>query len=244
MGGGQIHVTPALPAAVEMGPFLQCPGLPPRFTFALTLASLPVAAPKQSDFYARHDLVFRLAPSRESAVAYTDGSEGSTLAALELALQVALLDHDGLLVHAAAGVSDGRGYLMPGPSGTGKSTAARAAGFDTVLTDERVILTVDETHSRLWSTPFWSAGRSLPLSAQSAPLDTLVRLEHAAGFRQAPWAADAALTYLMQSVALYEGGPATLRAFDLAAAAVASAHCVRVGFAPTGPWPLRKRSAA
>ena len=177
-------------------------------------------------------------------MAYTDKSPGSALAALELALQVALLDDHGLLVHAAAGVVEQRGWLMPGPSGTGKSTAARVAGFDTVLSDERVIVRVENGHCRLWSTPFWSAGRRLPLCATSAVLDTLVHLEHAADFRQDRWSADEALTYLMESVALYEGGSATLKAFDIATAIVESARCARVGFARTGAWPLRGRSAA
>ena len=177
-------------------------------------------------------------------MAYTDESAGSALAALELALQVALLDDHGLLVHAAAGVVEQRGWLMPGPSGTGKSTAARVAGFDTVLSDERVIMRVEDGHCHLWPTPFWSAGRQLPMCTASAPLETLVRLEHAATFRQAPWSSDEALTYLMENVALYEGGSATLKAFDIAAAVVESTRCARVGFARAGVWPLRGRSAA
>jgi len=244
VGGGCIDVIPALPVSLEMGPFLVDPGARSRFRFELTLLDQAPPPGADADFFVRHDLVFRLGETRSSAVAYTDGSPGSALAALELALQVALIDDDGLLIHAAAGVVDQRGYLMPGPSGTGKSTAAREAGFDQVLSDERVIVRAVNGKCTLWSTPFWSAGRSLPLCATSAPLDTLLLLEHASTFRRDSWSPDAALTYLMQNIALYEGGAITLRAFELATTLVESTQCARIGFALTGRWPLDSRNAA
>jgi hypothetical protein len=196
-------------------------------------------------FHERHDLVFRLAPSRSSAIAHTNNSEGAFLAALELALQVALLDDGGLLIHAAGGVIDGRGWLLPGPSGTGKSTAAREAGFDRVLSDERVVVRVDgEGRSTLWGTPFWSTGRTMPLDPGGAPLAVLAQLEHATAFTSSSWPMDEALTYLMESVALYETGGAAVRAFDLASQLVMGARCLRVGFARTGAWPLHGSHAA
>lgn len=65
----------------------------------------------------------------------------------------------GLVAHACGFALDGVGVLVPGVSGTGKSTLARmlaehAAGRVSVLSDDRVALTTEPGGARLWGTPW------------------------------------------------------------------------------------------
>ena len=66
---------------------------------------------------------------------YTEGHEADFLAGLELTASMALEALGGLSIHGAAG-SHYTGYLMPGVSGTGKSTAIRHGGFMKIIGDE------------------------------------------------------------------------------------------------------------
>ena len=70
------------------------------------------------------------------AYARADDILAAFLACLELTLHVAVRDMGGLLIHASGAVLDGMGWLMPGPSGTGKTTASHG-GFE-FYSDERV----------------------------------------------------------------------------------------------------------
>ena len=105
---------------------------------------------------------------------WIDGSLGSIEATVQVLLQWTLARGGGLLMHASAGVYQERGWLIPGVSGAGKSTSVREGGFDLVLSDEMVIVkpvnskrdvSTIRTHYRLYSTPFWSEGRTLPCLA-------------------------------------------------------------------------------
>lgn len=78
----------------------------------------------------------------------------------------------GLLVHGASAVVDGRGHLVVGPSGAGKTTLALSSDVDSVLTDELSVLTIEDGRPVLWPNPFWGMGHVGRL-AQSVPLDAI-----------------------------------------------------------------------
>ncbi len=199
--------------------------------------------PAGSDFvFTRDDLIFATNPARSRMWAVTDGTGGSFRAVLELALQTALLARGGLLVHAAAGVLDGEAWLLPGPSGTGKTTAARGAGFDRVLTDERVVVRRGDAGFVAWGTPFWSEGRDRPFDAGWAPLGVLGCLHQAHVPAATPARPDRAAVHLLGSVALYETSEAArTAAFTLACELVEQVRCLDLDFPREGPW-IRKLS--
>lgn len=169
------------------------------------------APPRLSLDYVRgRDVEIALSAQRDGqlvADSWIDGSFGSIEATLQVVLQWTLSQRGGLLVHAAAGVFEGRGWLIPGVSGAGKSTAAREGGFDQVLSDEMVIVRPVSDSSgayQLDSTPFWSEGRSAPLVVTSAPL-TLIAFPRKAGRASlSPCPAPEAVSALLRAVTCYE----------------------------------------
>lgn len=94
---------------------------------------------------------------------------------------------EGLLVHGAGIVLQGKGHLFFGASGRGKSTVARLArGVGQVLTDENVLIRTSTVGFQLQSTPFW--GLSTPdediqgIGRAEAPLKAIYALEHSSTF--------------------------------------------------------------
>lgn len=82
---------------------------------------------------------------------------------------------DGLLVHSASAVIDGRGFLFAGPSGAGKSTIAGmalAAGYDVLSDDLNAIL-----RGKLVPLPFTGDLSRDALRTTPAPLHAIVALE-------------------------------------------------------------------
>ncbi|MCB9522828.1 MAG: hypothetical protein H6702_05525 [Myxococcales bacterium] len=185
----------------------------------------------------RWDLAFEAAPDGDRA--WTDGSAHALEAAVQLSLTRLLLAHGGLLLHASAGVDDaGCAWLIPGPSGAGKTTAARTAGFARVLSDELPMVVPGEGGYVVWPSPFWSAGRAAPLQRAPAPLRVLARPGWGPRPRARPLDRAAAAAWLMACVAWYDDAPAERaqafeRACDIAAAAP---ECVALTFPKEGPW--------
>ena len=95
-----------------------------------------------------------------------------------------LLPHDSLLVHAAAVVHEGRGYVFFGPSGAGKSTVASLlAGVEfrvVVVGDDSVIIQITKPGGRLepWvhAAPLGCGYSRLAPAPISVPLAGLYRL--------------------------------------------------------------------
>lgn len=98
---------------------------------------------------------------------------------LDQLLTIHLLQkHGGLLLHAACVVSNGRAFVVAGPSGEGKTTFARAASQHselTVLTDERVVLRKCDGQWFAYGTPWVGEGRFS--DAGSAPLSGIFLLK-------------------------------------------------------------------
>ena len=92
-----------------------------------------------------------------------------------------------VILHAAALVFAGRGFVCCGPSGSGKSTLAGLFP-DNVLCDEHAAIRVDGEADLLSSLPFWRGRRG------TTPLEAIYLLEHATeNHRRRLSAADAVL---------------------------------------------------
>lgn len=187
--------------------------------------------------YERFDLRFALDPARRRGHAVFDGHPDGLLAVLELAVAGALTPLGGLLIHAAGVIIDGRAWLLPGPSGTGKSTAARAPDIERVLSDERVIARRGPGGWRAWGTPWWSAGRTRPFDSGYADIGGIARMHKAPRLAARPLAPDAAAAWLLGSVSLYEQRPtARQAAFEAACDLVESVRCLDLDLPREGPW--------
>jgi hypothetical protein len=158
-----------------------------------------------------HDVSIELDLKTKQVMSWIDGSLGAIEATLQIILQWSLHSRGGLLVHASAGIYQGCGILVPGESGAGKSTVAREAGFDRVLSDEMVIIEREQSTPstpnspyRLYSSPFWSEGRTLPIIRDSAPL-RLIAFPHQSTFAKlSPCSEVQAVSQLLRAVTVYE----------------------------------------
>ncbi len=63
--------------------------------------------------------------------------------------------YDGFLLHAAGVINDGRGYIFPGRSGSGKTTITELSKGMVILSDDRIIIRKTANSYRVFSTPFW-----------------------------------------------------------------------------------------
>lgn len=116
-------------------------------------------------------------------------------------LTALLLDRaGGLLLHGAGLVRGGRGLLLLGPSGTGKTTAARNAAGAIVLNDDLVALLPGADGAwRLLATPFSNATQVRPAPGQ-APLAGILRLRPASEPAIAALSAGRAVAELLGAV--------------------------------------------
>jgi hypothetical protein len=105
-----------------------------------------------------------LDPAARRGRVSTPPALGPIDAMLRAALSLALLDHDGVVVHAAGVARRGRGYVFAGPSGAGKTTVGRALSAgpeELLLADELVALRLDGDGVVVAGTPFWSGTAAL-----------------------------------------------------------------------------------
>jgi hypothetical protein len=85
----------------------------------------------------------------------------------------------GLLLHAAGLARGERGFLLLGPSGVGKTTAARHAAGARVLNDDLVLLMPAPDGWRIHATPFSNPSQVAPDGPGEALLTAMLRLAHA-----------------------------------------------------------------
>jgi hypothetical protein len=87
------------------------------------------------------------------------------------------LSNGGLLLHAAGVIRDGLGYVFFGPSGSGKTTTSRLASRTAdVVSDDLVIIRLENGIGRLYGVPFRGQLSEAPRANQSAPLKGMFRL--------------------------------------------------------------------
>jgi len=105
---------------------------------------------------------------------------GTTGVLNRIGLESLLLAHNGLMLHAAFVRCGGKGILLAGPSGIGKSTQAalwqRCASAQ-ILNGDRAALRCENGIWKAWGLPF--AGTSRIFCNDSAPLSALVVLRQA-----------------------------------------------------------------
>ncbi len=187
--------------------------------------------------FERHNLYLEADESQHISHLYTHGEEADFLAGLELSLSLACEHLGGLSIHGAAGAVNGTGYLMPGVSGTGKSTAARTAGFQCVIGDERVLLMPIDSAWMMFSTPFWSSGRAQYPGRAYHPLHAILQLDKASGLKLSAIRPLNSLEWLLRSVVYY--GTDVIRReqqLERAIKVVESTQHFRLGFTKRGPW--------
>ncbi|NMC81765.1 MAG: hypothetical protein GYA63_02800 [Armatimonadetes bacterium] len=74
---------------------------------------------------------------------------------LRVFFTVHLLDIDGVMIHGASAVQNGKALLFFGLSGAGKTTTARLSAPRPILSDELTIIRRDGDGYRAYGTPFW-----------------------------------------------------------------------------------------
>ena len=193
----------------------------------------------QTDFsFKRHGLEFTADCEKRTAHLYSNGEEADFLAALELCMYLACHQLGGLSIHGAAGVVNHRGWLMPGPSGTGKSTAARFAGFERIVGDERILLLPSvEKGWQLVSTPFWSRGRTRVPEPYSHALGAIVALEKRGSLHLTQISQAEALESLMRNIVYYGNDPQERdQLLETALDVLSNTEQYRLGFPKDGPW--------
>ena len=217
----------------DFGPFAR--KRPVERTIELTFGEIhDVRLDVASFIYRRHDLSF-IAHERR-CLAWVSGDISGFLACLELALFIGVSQLGGVLMHASVGVLDDEAWLMPGPSGTGKSTAING-GFDRILSDERVILVKEHRGYRVWGTPFWSDGRCWPLDVSSGVLAGIIKLVQSPTLARCELDRIEMIEWVMRSVIMY--GESAVNADDLMTFVVHmvdSTERIQVSFPKEGLW--------
>ena len=145
---------------------------------------------------------------------------------IRVLFSLALIEHGGLLVHAASLVRDGRAYLFPGRSGAGKTTLARMAPDATLLSDELSLV----RDGRAWGTPFWGelARGGEPMSA---PLAAIYFPEQAAHHAARPLGTGDAHRRLLTTVLFFPRDPELVRSvFAIAAELAGRTPCFALSF--------------
>ncbi len=100
-------------------------------------------------------------------------------AADALLLQHNFINHQGLIIHAAGGLVQGKGMVFTGPSGAGKSTLSLLlqSSENRFFSDERLIIRSVDDRWNLWGTPWQGTGNIA--KNETALLSALVFLRQA-----------------------------------------------------------------
>jgi hypothetical protein len=96
-------------------------------------------------------------------------------------LQHSLINHHGLIIHAAGGSVFGKGMVFSAPSGTGKSTLSNLllqSPENLLFSEERLIVRSVENRWKVWGTPWHGEGHIA--RNEFAPLSALVFLRQSA----------------------------------------------------------------
>ena len=92
---------------------------------------------------------------RRGTVTLARPNEFSVDTFLRIVYSLALVEAQGLVIHAASLIRNSKAYLFCGPSGSGKTTIARLSQDATLLSDELSIVRMSDKRARCHGTPFW-----------------------------------------------------------------------------------------
>lgn len=152
---------------------------------------------------------------------------------LRVAYSLALLEHGGLLLHAASLAKDKRAWVFSGPSGSGKTTLTRVSPDAALLSDEISIVRLRDGRLRCHGSPFWGE-LGKPGDNTEVDVAAIHFLRHAERHAVTPLAAREALRTLLPNVLFFAAEPGLVRrVLDVAAAVVAAVPCFALGFRPT-----------
>ncbi len=85
--------------------------------------------------------------------------------------------NNAVLLHAAGVIRNGLGYVFFGPSGAGKTTTSRiAARSSDVVSDDLVVIRIENGASILYGVPFRGEMSDAPRANQNAPLQAIFRI--------------------------------------------------------------------
>lgn len=194
--------------------------------------------------FRRADFEGRLDPATGRGELRTSGTPNALRSALRYVCALALLERDGFLLHSAGLRRDALGYVLCGPSGAGKTTAAGLSRPRAeVLSDEMPVLRRDGGRWRVWGTPF--AGDLEACTPASAPLASLAFLEQSPEVSADPLHPSEALRRLYPQVFKASALPARhARWLSLASALVRAVPPVRLRFRrDDGFWRVLERAA-
>jgi hypothetical protein len=158
--------------------------------------------------------------------------------AVRSVLALAAFQRGGLLLHAAGIAARGQAIAFFGHSGCGKTTIARLAHVQGVLSDDLVLLQPDDGTWWAHATPFWSMARPLVRPCSPAPLSALYRLRQDRITTVEPLAGARALAELAASSPVVNADPQQASALLARCAALSASVPVReLRFRPdAGVW--------
>jgi hypothetical protein len=149
-----------------------------------------------------------------------------------------LRQSQSLMLHAVGILWRGRGLVVSGHSGAGKTTTARLAlGYGEPFSDEEVIVDLSGTRPLLLSTPFVAPGTPPELTQRvrrAVPAAALLLLTHAPDFRLTPMEpAEVAIELLRTNIAAVERVSSAIRWMDRVERLVHAMPAYRLHFRPT-----------
>jgi len=151
---------------------------------------------------------------------------------LRVTYSLALLEHGGLLVHAASLARQARAWVFSGPSGSGKTTLARVSRGAALLSDEISLVRLCEGRLRCHGSPFWGE-LGEPGDNVEVDVAAIHFLRHAERHAATPLTARRALAALLPNVLFFAAEPSLVRrVLDVAAAVVETVPCFTLGFRP------------
>jgi hypothetical protein len=137
---------------------------------------------------------------------------------LRMIFSVSILDRDGVLLHSAGVIREGKGYVFSGHSEAGKSTSAAFSyelGY-TVLSDDLNLLLLRDGRVYLHGVPFRGGACPVPTTSGTAPIERLVYLRQDSRDFLEPISVPLAASLLTEQVPFVSFQPATVdRVLDL-----------------------------
>jgi len=181
----------------------------------------------------RHDFLATLdLRARTGTLALGEVDHMAVDSFLRVTYSLALLEHGGLLVHAASLARDARAWVFSGPSGSGKTTLTRLSPDAALLSDEISIVRLRDGRLRCHGSPFWGE-LGKPGENTAVDVAAIHFLRHAARHTATPLTARRALERLLPNVLFFAAEPGLLgRVLDVAAAVAAAVPCFALGFRP------------